>query len=601
VSESGKYNGLSQAQLISLLNKRDREKKLGLVWERNEIEADNALEAEFVAASPIVELCEGKAPWTNLVIEGDNYDALRWLRMTMSGRIKCIYVDPPYNTGNKDWVYNDHYVSAEDRWRHSTWLEFLYRRFCLARDLLTDDGVILVSINDENRARLELMLDEALPGMKIGSFVWKTRAGTRGESPYFSQDNEYVLVYGGREFAFGGVATDITKYKDDGDNNGPWTSVALQTNKDYLERPGSYFPVQNPNNDRWHPCNPNRTWSFQLRSSGTARGATYEDMLEEGIVLFSNQDEFFFHATIDDLVRAIREKATHPYLREDLPDLAFWVGREINAGTVRKKQYLKDLKTGLKSVSSWIDTNDHVADDDQVTTLTSDMTTGGTTSLIKLFNRKVFNFAKPPSLIRGLVEQATAPGDIVLDFFAGSATTAQAVMSVNADEPGESRRFIMVSSVERTAKSPDQNLCRDITAERIRRVNASRDPGYADLEAGFAYLRCKGIAFEDMDYDFSQDDAWAALESLHGLPLTTRDTSQPWQMHASDAVTLVYVDKFREDLVPVLADLNKRRAPAFVYAWASGQVRDALGQAIEGAINIEVLNVRDSLVRRFRQ
>ena len=104
-----------------------------------------------------------------------------------------------------------------------------------------------------------------------------------------------------------------------------------------------------------------------------------------------------------------------------------------------------------------------------------------------------------------------------------------------------------------------------------------------------------------MDYDFSQADVWVALESLHGLPLTTRNSSQPWQLHASEAVTLVYVDKFRDDLVPVLVDLNKRRAPAFVYAWASGQVRDALTQAIDGTVNIEVLGVRDSLVRRFRQ
>ena len=248
-------------------------------------------------------------------------------------------------------------------------------------------------------------------------------------------------------------------------------------------------------------------------------------MLEEGIILCSNQDEFFFHKTMDDLLRAIRDKATHPYLREDLPDLGVWVGREISAGTVRKKQYLKDLKTGLKSVSSWIDTNDQIPDDDEVATLTSDMTTGGMTSLIELLSRKVFNFVKPPSLIQGLVKQATAPGDIVLDFFAGSATTAQAVMAVNSAEPGESQRFIMVSSVERTAKSSDQNFCRDITVERIRRVNASREQGYADLTARFAYLRCKGIAFEDMDYDLSQDDAWAALESLHGLPLTTRDSS----------------------------------------------------------------------------
>ena len=95
----------------------------------------------------------------NLIIEGDNYDSLRLLKSTHAGKVRVIYIDPPYNTGNKDWVYNDRYVGANDRWRHSQWLEFLYRRLTLAKDLLTQDGVIMVSINDENRARLELLMD----------------------------------------------------------------------------------------------------------------------------------------------------------------------------------------------------------------------------------------------------------------------------------------------------------------------------------------------------------------------------------------------------------------------------------------------------------
>ena len=123
-----KYGELSREQLIALLEKRDRTKKLGLVWERDEIEADAALASEFVVADLVPSLSDPpdrNSGWPNLVIEGDNFDALRWLRMAMRGRIKCIYIDPPYNTGAKDWVYNDHYIKKEDRWRHSTWLEFV--------------------------------------------------------------------------------------------------------------------------------------------------------------------------------------------------------------------------------------------------------------------------------------------------------------------------------------------------------------------------------------------------------------------------------------------------------------------------------------------
>ncbi|MEM1381754.1 MAG: site-specific DNA-methyltransferase [Pseudomonadota bacterium] len=163
------YNGLSRQQLIRLLRKRDAERKLGLVWERDEIEADMAIDANFVVTDLIEDQCERPAPWENLVIEGDNYDALRWLWMTHKGRVKCIYIDPPYNTGNKDWVYNDDFRDPKDRYFQSTWLEFLYQRFLIARDLLSPDGVILVSINDEQRAKLELMMDQALPGMRVGS------------------------------------------------------------------------------------------------------------------------------------------------------------------------------------------------------------------------------------------------------------------------------------------------------------------------------------------------------------------------------------------------------------------------------------------------
>ncbi len=116
-----------------------------------------------------------------------------------------IYIDPPYNTGNKDWVYNDKFVSANDRWRRSQWLEFLYQRLTLARELLTSDGVILVSINDENRDRLGLLMDEVFPGRRVGSFVWRSRTGGNdAEGAFFSSNHEHVLVYGNSGFRFSG-------------------------------------------------------------------------------------------------------------------------------------------------------------------------------------------------------------------------------------------------------------------------------------------------------------------------------------------------------------------------------------------------------------
>lgn len=165
------------------------------------------------------------------------------------------------------------------------------------------------------------------------------------------------------------------------------------------------------------------------------------------------------------------------------------------------------------------------------------------------------------------MRQSTGPGDLVLDFFAGSATTAQAVMELNAEDGGD-RQFIMVSSTEATMDDPDKNLCRDVTAEQIRRLNAATDLKYDPLVAGFAYLRTKEIRFEDLDYDLTPADAWTALEALHGLPLTLHDAVRPWNVHEGDAVTLVLADRFD----PALIDWLKPRARAnlFVYAWASG-------------------------------
>jgi adenine-specific DNA-methyltransferase len=122
--------------LPRLLDARDRRDatRFGLVWEANEIDRDKAINSDFVALDLLPELSVGQAPWRNLIIEGDNFDALRYLRMAYAGRIKCILIDPSYNTGKKDFVYNDRFVDENDSWRYSTWIEFLYQRLVIARD-----------------------------------------------------------------------------------------------------------------------------------------------------------------------------------------------------------------------------------------------------------------------------------------------------------------------------------------------------------------------------------------------------------------------------------------------------------------------------------
>ena len=199
---------LNAQQLRRLLVEHLTQQKVGLYWESSAIARDAALNADVVLPRlrpDISHTPPGTLHHGNLIIEGDNFDSLRLLRATHAGKVRVIYIDPPYNTGNKDWVYNDKFVGANDRYRHSQWLEFLYQRLTLARELLSSDGVILVSINDENRARLELLMDEVFPGRRLGTITWRTRQGSNADQQCFlSVDHEHVLVYGNAGFSFNG-------------------------------------------------------------------------------------------------------------------------------------------------------------------------------------------------------------------------------------------------------------------------------------------------------------------------------------------------------------------------------------------------------------
>ena len=599
---SGSYDDLSKAELIALLEKRDRTKKLGLVWERDEIEADRAIDANFVACEIISDLSDKPAPWDNLIIEGDNFDALRWLRMTQAGQIKCIYIDPPYNTGNKDWIYNDRYMDPEDRFRQSTWLEFLYRRITLARDLLSEDGVMLVSINDDQRALLELMMNEALSGMRIATMPWRTRQGSNADHQAFiSTDHEHILVYGKDDFRFLGEEKTFAMYRFFDEKRDDWYRLSdLTLGFDYRERPNLYYPLHDEENDIWYPANPNRVWVYpSRRRSKSAKTRFMEEWIATGHIRFPEEPRYQTFECLEDLRNAcasgdVPTSGRSPMIRPDLPNFEFWVGKKIGFGTPSFKRFKKDLRNPRQPLSTWISPNAE-ADliDDNSNTLVIGTNDEGAKEIKSVFGEKAFNYAKPVSLVRELVRQSTVPGDTILDFFAGSATAAQAVMELNAEDGGN-RRFIMVSSTEATGDAPDKNLCRDVTAERVRRLNASNDKKYADLTAGFAYLRTKEILFEDLDYDLVPSDAWTALEAYHGLPLTHYDANQHWNIHECPNTTVILVDQFDSALIDWLQGRDYQNI--FVYSWAPGQIT----QHLDGT-HAEVRSVRSTLVKAFQQ
>ena len=549
--------GLSESELRRLLIQAKASKRLGLVWERNDIERDKALNADVVLPKLQAQLSHGKPTpaYENMVIEGDNFDALRLLKATHANKIKVIFIDPPYNTGANDWVYNDHFMDKNDGWRHSKWLEFLYQRLVLARDLLTPDGVMMVCIDDDNRAKLDLLLEEVFPKGRKGSFVWRVRSGgndTKGS--LLSVNHEHVLVYGNDGFEFKGDARDEEDYKNpDRDKRGEWCSGDLNQGKTAIQRPEAYYHFQNPKTGVWYLCDPDSVWRFASNTrpaKKTLQADTMEVILAEDRVLWPGNQKTVVYGSVAEIQQAIKNGSAPKQLKiysqlkqlkeEALHDakvarllgyidpIETWVGRTIGYGKPRYKRFLNELKRDVAPISSWLvpaaDKEQAQPDSDDVE-LTVGATAEGTAMYKKLMGNKDFPYPKPLSLVQSLLDQATRENDLVLDFFAGSATTAHAVLALNANDGGK-RRFIMCSSTEATIKNPSKNLCRDITAERIKRVMVLNQ-----WESNFAYVQLEKYDPSEVQLDASNENTRQLLAMrVAGVLLPTTQNEEEMEI-----------------------------------------------------------------------
>ncbi|AVO43414.1 site-specific DNA-methyltransferase [Simplicispira suum] len=626
-------DGLSEVELRRLLVEHLTKQKLGLYWERNAIDHDRALNADVVLPRLVPQWShkpKGCNEHRNLIIEGDNFDALRLLRATHAGKIRVIYIDPPYNTGNKDWVYNDKFVGANDRWRHSLWLEFLYQRLLLARDLMTSDGVILVSINDENRARLELLMDEVFPGRRLGSLVWRTKDTGNDLTQRFSHVHEHVLVYANGGFAFNGRATDRSKFRNpDKDDRGDWSPQPLTANKSLTERPNTYYPIQDPATGYWYPCDPDSTWRFAseavirrlCQGNETAvqaalaalRSDTMEALVAQRLIYFPpcNPEDVLFFATEADLLAALKAgkgpmlpKKKTPLLRGSLPDLDFWVGKRIAPGRPSRKEHwtAKPEAERLAPLSSWIGGMNEEVGEDEVELFALRSARGGvaTEEIKQVLGSKAFPHPKPLSLIKGLLQQATRPGDTVLDFFAGSGTTGQAVLELNAEDRGN-RRFILCSSTEANNKEPDKNLCRDVCAERLRRVieGYGNKDGIA-LERGgeFAYLQLDKLDPADLALDATPDHASTMLAMRHANAVQAAQQKQdPRIVAKGNDWLLVLCSQVNEDTLEQLTALPSMHGVSRLVVYAP-RPKSLSAYLADHGVQAQVFSLRNALEHR---
>lgn len=367
---------------------------------------------------------EGKAASLddNLIIHGDNLEALKALLPTHAGKVDCIFIDPPYNTGNEGWCYNDNVrsplmqewlkksanpVDKEDMERHDKWLCMMWPRLILLRELLNEYGSIFITIGDDEQHALRLLLDEIFGRENfITSICWKRKVSPSNDAEYFSSDHDWLLVYAKNqdEWSINRLPMNEGQLKNytssDGEERGAWSSGTYTCNKSKSERPNLYYGITNPNTgDVVYPSE-TAVWKFS----------------QEKTIALQNDD------------------------------MLYW-GKDGKSTKPRLKKFLSEAK-GVVPRSVW-DYSD------------SGSTQSASIELSKIFNGvSPFPTPKPSILISKILKIATDDNSIILDSFAGSGTTAHAVLEANKSDEGN-RKFILIEC---------EDYADEVTAERVRRV-----------------------------------------------------------------------------------------------------------------------------------
>ena len=417
-------DGLTNDEKSALIELLRKQKKYGLVWEDKPEDVEERLREEL----PVLIEDTGKAIISedadapnHILIEGDNLEALTALAYTHERKIDVIYIDPPYNTGNKDFVYNDKIVDSEDTYRHSKWVSFMNKRLRIAKQLLSDKGVIFISIDDNEQAQLKLLCDEIFSENKlIGQIIWfKKRKGSFLSNKLISL-TEYVLSYSNNENTelFGGLPS----------NNESQPIIKRTNAKKELVFPANTVKTKLSNGI--------------YRKGVYGKGTSASELLEDAVV----ENGFF--------TSALKIKAPFVW-GQDFLDKEVNNGTEIIVNTSNfQVRVIRHNNTSIKALPSFIDGREEGATNEDAYEL-----------LKTIFNEdSPFQYSKPVNLIKKLIlSNSFFKNDItILDFFAGSGTTLHATMQLNAEDGGH-RKCILVTNNE-------NNICEEVTYERNKRV-----------------------------------------------------------------------------------------------------------------------------------
>jgi len=461
----------------------------------------------------------------NKIIHGDNLEALKALLPEYEGKIKCASIDPPYNTGNEHWVYNDNVnhprlkrwlgqvvgKDSEDLSRHDKWLCMMYPRLVLLHKLLATDGVILISIDDNEQAHLKLLCDEIFGKSNyLTSFVWRRRASSQMSQNNLSIDHEYVVAYSKSDYSkFGGLQKDYKNYSNkDNDPKGLWTTGDLTVGMTKSQRPNQFYDLIDPDTNVIFKANPKRVWTY---APDTMKAKVLEKR-----VIFPKTDN----------------------------------------GRPMLKRYLSDLKTDINPLSSWLSSESYPIG----------LNSEGTKTLQSLFEGKVFDYPKPTSLLQILLPQLTNNDDVILDSFAGSGTTAHAVLNLNKQDGGN-RKFILIEM---------EGYAETITAERVKRVIK----GYAGKEGtggSFDYYELGESLFigENEEYlneavgiDQIKSYVWYSETRTHWTPVPTLPQNDSFLgFHENTAYYFIYHPTHLTSLdFETLATISEPAGQYIIYA-----------------------------------
>lgn len=424
------YSLLSREELVSLLLKYDEKKKYGIVWDEERIPekvvTDCQTHLPVLAEVKDKEITTDPNDITHLLIEGDNYHTLSVLNYTHQGKIDLIYIDPPYNTGNKDFIYNDKYVDSVDTYRHSKWLNFMNKRLELARELLTDEGVIFISIDDNEIAQLKMLCDNIFGEQNfIGNICWfKKRKGSFLSNNLVSL-TEYILAYkkGSPIKLFGGET-----------NNSESQPIVKRTNAiKTLKFPANFVKTKLKDGN----------YKAGKYGNGTTSTILKNDIVVENKII---KTEFEIEAPFT---------WTQSFLDTEIEN-----GTEVLINTNNlQPRVIRVNNNSFKAMPSFIDGREISATNEDAYEMLK--------SIFKV--ERPFSYSKPVNLIKKLINSISYFKDemIVLDFFAGSGTTAQAVLEINFTE-GKNIKYILCTNNENN--NGDGKIADDVCYPRLKAV-----------------------------------------------------------------------------------------------------------------------------------